>query len=265
MGMKRHVQTAALLSLTLTAGIAAGAVLFHDGDRHDHAPAVDAADSGTAAAAADGPVDTPQVDGRDDGQRHPRGQFHPNERRNETDDVLLPGDALRPDGPLPRHLTAAGAWLTGRSAHDITADAVKIADREGTTAREAFHMMMRRAGFSRFDVRHAVAHIRHDGGRYPIPMPSDGQGAAPVDPIVDPTPDGHDKGVPAEHADRLRAAIADGRLTEAKFGDLAEHLGLTVRVVQVDGEHLAATKDFSPRRVNVAVADGIVVAIVHFG
>jgi hypothetical protein len=41
--------------------------------------------------------------------------------------------------------------------------------------------------------------------------------------------------------------------------------GLTIRVVIEDGEALAVTEDFSTSRVNVEVADGVVVAVVSIG
>jgi hypothetical protein len=41
--------------------------------------------------------------------------------------------------------------------------------------------------------------------------------------------------------------------------------GLTLRVVIEDGEALAVTEDFSTSRVNVEVADGVVVAVVSVG
>ena len=259
-------RTAVLFALTFSTGIAAGAVLFHDSDRHDHAGLTDAAEIRPDTAVPGDTVDVEPVniDGRDGRHRDVPAVHH--ERRNERDDVILPGDAIRPDGPLPRHLAAAGAWLTGRSADDIAATVAKIADHEGTSAREAFHMAMRQAGFSRVDVRHAISHIKQGDARRPIPMPSDDHASTPVDPIVEPTPEetGKGNGVPAEQAEQLRAALADN-VTETAFADLAEKLGLTVRVVRLDGEQLAATKDYSPRRVNVEVAAGLVVAIVSFG
>jgi hypothetical protein len=44
-----------------------------------------------------------------------------------------------------------------------------------------------------------------------------------------------------------------------------EEAGLTLRVVIEDGEALAVTEDFSTSRVNVEVADGVVVAVVSVG
>jgi hypothetical protein len=41
--------------------------------------------------------------------------------------------------------------------------------------------------------------------------------------------------------------------------------GLTLRVVIEDGVGLAVTEDFSTSRVNVEVADGVVVAVVSIG
>jgi hypothetical protein len=41
--------------------------------------------------------------------------------------------------------------------------------------------------------------------------------------------------------------------------------GLTLRVVIEDGAGLAVTEDFSTSRVNVEVADGVVVAVVSIG
>ncbi len=41
--------------------------------------------------------------------------------------------------------------------------------------------------------------------------------------------------------------------------------GLTLRVVIEDGEALAVTEDFSTSRVNVEIADGVVVAVVSIG
>jgi hypothetical protein len=42
-------------------------------------------------------------------------------------------------------------------------------------------------------------------------------------------------------------------------------VGLTLRVVIEDGEALVVTEDFSTSRVNVEVADGVVVAVVSIG
>jgi hypothetical protein len=44
-----------------------------------------------------------------------------------------------------------------------------------------------------------------------------------------------------------------------------EGQGFTLRVVIEDGEALAVTEDFSSSRVNVEVADGVVVAVVSIG
>ena len=54
-------------------------------------------------------------------------------------------------------------------------------------------------------------------------------------------------------------------LSEAEAQDAAEAEGWTLRVARRDGEDLAVTEDFSPTRVNVAVADGTVVQILWLG
>jgi len=87
-----------------------------------------------------------------------------------------------------------------------------------------------------------------------------------IDPIVEPAPEPESEPSQDERAERLIAAVEqDGPMTEDEFADLADSLGLTVRVVRLDGEDLAVTMDFSPTRANVEVADGRVVAVLNFG
>jgi hypothetical protein len=75
----------------------------------------------------------------------------------------------------------------------------------------------------------------------------------PVDPV--PTPDE----VPEpDHSDIVGLGVDDA---SARL----EERGLTMRVVIDDGTALAVTEDFSSTRVNVEVADGIVVAVVSIG
>lgn len=47
-------------------------------------------------------------------------------------------------------------------------------------------------------------------------------------------------------------------LTEAEAAAVAEDLGLTVRVVERDGESFPATMDYNPERVNLSIEDGLV-------
>lgn len=53
--------------------------------------------------------------------------------------------------------------------------------------------------------------------------------------------------------------------SEADAAAAAEAEGCSIRVVERDGRGLAATDDFRPDRINVAVADGIVEKIVSLG
>jgi hypothetical protein len=53
--------------------------------------------------------------------------------------------------------------------------------------------------------------------------------------------------------------------TEEDAAAAAEAEGCSLRVVERDGRGLAVTEDFSPSRVNVAVADGVVEEIVSLG
>jgi hypothetical protein len=91
-----------------------------------------------------------------------------------------------------------------------------------------------------------------------------------IDPIIDPAPrpapEQESEPSPDERAERLVASIEqDGPMTEDEFAEVADALGLTVRVVRLDGEDLAITMDFSPTRANVEVANGLVVAVLNFG
>lgn len=112
----------------------------------------------------------------------------------------------------------------------------------------------------------------------PVPMPepmpveepavpgSDGvvaeQGAvppdAPVPPVsIDPA---------AENVVDLKTATSTlVGLSEADAAAAAKVNGWVMRVVSVDGENLAATADYSPSRVNVAVESGIVTEAVSIG
>lgn len=96
------------------------------------------------------------------------------------------------------------------------------------------------------------------GGVYTVPAATDEYLVEEVPVAIDPTPE--------ERAERLIAAVEqDGPMTEEEFADLADSLGLTVRVVRLDGDDLVVTMDFSPTRANVEVADGRVVAVLNFG
>ena len=44
-----------------------------------------------------------------------------------------------------------------------------------------------------------------------------------------------------------------------------DQLGINIRIVKIDGRHLAVTSDFSSNRVNVAVEDGTIVELVDHG
>jgi hypothetical protein len=54
-------------------------------------------------------------------------------------------------------------------------------------------------------------------------------------------------------------------LSEEDAATRAKRDGCTVRVVERDGEPLAATMDFNPARVNVVVTDGKVTAVQGVG
>lgn len=60
------------------------------------------------------------------------------------------------------------------------------------------------------------------------------------------------------------AAVIVG-MSEADATAELESLGLTIRVIERDGELLAATADFRPERINVAVEDGSVTVVVSAG
>ncbi|MEK9938713.1 MAG: hypothetical protein VW552_08255, partial [Ilumatobacter sp.] len=86
-----------------------------------------------------------------------------------------------------------------------------------------------------------------------------------VDPIIEPAP-APEESTPSESVDMLMAILdEEGPMTEDQFSGLADSLGLTVRVVRLDGEDLAITMDLSPTRVNIEVADGLVIAVINLG
>ena len=120
----------------------------------------------------------------------------------------------------------------------------------------------------------AYAFTGDDGGTYTVPAVTDEylveEIPVAIDPIIEPAPEPdpeqESEPTPEERAERLIAAVEqDGPMTEDEFAELADALGLTVRVVRLDGEDLAITMDFSPTRANVEVADGRVVAVLNFG
>lgn len=99
----------------------------------------------------------------------------------------------------------------------------------------------------------------------PIIEPTPEPAPEPVDPIIEPAP-APEESTPSEAVDMLMAILEEeGPMTEDQFSGLAESLGLTVRVVRLDGEDLAITMDLSPTRVNIEVADGLVVAVINLG
>ena len=73
----------------------------------------------------------------------------------------------------------------------------------------------------------------------------------PAEPPVDVLEPGDQYGIVGRSVDEA-TEVLDGQ-------------GLTLRVVIEDGEALAVTEDFSTSRVNVEVADGVVVAVVSIG
>ncbi|NBV03983.1 MAG: hypothetical protein EBS10_07400 [Acidimicrobiia bacterium] len=99
----------------------------------------------------------------------------------------------------------------------------------------------------------------------PIIEPTPEPAPEPVDPIIEPAP-APEESTPSEAVEMLMAILEEeGPMTEDQFSGLADSLGLTVRVVRLDGEDLAITMDLSPTRVNVEVADGLVVAVINLG
>ena len=59
--------------------------------------------------------------------------------------------------------------------------------------------------------------------------------------------------------------VVDALYTEDEFSALAAEFGLTMRVVQRDGEFLMVTEDYSLSRVNVVVDAGVVIALDSIG
>jgi hypothetical protein len=59
--------------------------------------------------------------------------------------------------------------------------------------------------------------------------------------------------------------VVDALYTEDEFSALAAEFGLTMRVVQRDGEFLMVTEDYSLSRVNVFVDAGVVIAVDSIG
>ena len=59
--------------------------------------------------------------------------------------------------------------------------------------------------------------------------------------------------------------VVDALYTEDEFSALAAEFGLTMRVVQRDGEFLMVTEDYSLDRVNVIVNSGVVIALDSIG
>lgn len=99
----------------------------------------------------------------------------------------------------------------------------------------------------------------------PTPEPAPEPAPEPVDPIIEPAP-APEESTPSEAVDMLMAILEEeGPMTEDQFSGLADSLGLTVRVVRLDGEDLAITMDLSPTRVNIEVADGLVIAVINLG
>jgi hypothetical protein len=86
----------------------------------------------------------------------------------------------------------------------------------------------------------------------PEPLPVETMPGELVDPMAD-------------AVDLAEAAALLVGLTEAEATDAATAQGLTMRIVRLDGEDLPATMDYSPTRVNVAVADGIVTEVLSVG
>jgi hypothetical protein len=80
------------------------------------------------------------------------------------------------------------------------------------------------------------------------PMPAE---PLPAEPPVEVPEPGDQYGIIGRSVDEATAVLND--------------VGLTLRVVIEDGEALVVTEDFSTSRVNVEVADGVVVAVVSIG
>ncbi|MFM7253524.1 MAG: hypothetical protein ACKO27_10730 [Ilumatobacteraceae bacterium] len=86
----------------------------------------------------------------------------------------------------------------------------------------------------------------------PEPMPVESIPGELVDPMAD-----------AVSLDEVGPLLVG--LTEAEAVDVATSLGVTLRVVRLDGEDLPATMDYSPTRVNVAVDGGVVTEAISVG
>ena len=120
-----------------------------------------------------------------------------------------------------------------------------------------------------------------DGGLYTVNAVAD-EFLAPADPVpadpcrrrlVDPVDDtasvpvapepGTDQTAPAVVPDELAATWVGSPLADVE--KLAADMGLTVRVLRLDGQDLPATADFRTDRVNVAVEADIVTEVISVG
>ena len=123
--------------------------------------------------------------------------------------------------------------------------------------------------------------IGDDGGWYTVPAvtdeylvvvpgvvapgDTDGETAVGTDPDEGAPPVTDDPGgiapgseIPTELLEAVGSSLAD-------FETLANDLGMSVRISTLDGEPQALTMDFNPQRVNVSVADDVVVGIDSLG
>ena len=90
----------------------------------------------------------------------------------------------------------------------------------------------------------------------------------PVDPGTAPEPLPEDPGTAPEPVPDDTGAIEPSEvvgLTEDEARSVLAASGFELRVVVRDGEALAVTDDYRPRRANVAVVDGRVTAIENLG
>ena len=121
-----------------------------------------------------------------------------------------------------------------------------------------------------------------DGGLYTVnavadeflapadPVPAD---PVPTDDLVDPVDDtasvdvvpepGTDQTAPAVVPDELAATWVGSPLADVE--KLAADMGLTVRVLRLDGQDLPATADYRTDRVNIAVDADIVTEVISVG
>ena len=99
----------------------------------------------------------------------------------------------------------------------------------------------------------------------PAPVPDGVVAEPPLFPPDSPVPPVPGDPVPGDVVDLKLAASTLVGLSEADAAVAAKVNGWVMRVVSVDGENLAATADYSPSRVNVAVESGTVTEAVSIG